>query len=74
MNVNSMISSGVGINQTWNASIHLDHSSVSAFVGLLDVVKGGCVKVSKKRILFHMSSYQGTPHLSQHPDERHKNI
>lgn len=56
MNVNPMIRGGVVINQTWSASIHLDHSAVSAFVGLLDMVKIASVKVSKRRILFHMSS------------------
>ena len=56
MNVNPMIRGGVVINQTWSASIRLDHSAVSAFVGLLDMVKIASVKVSKRRILFHMSS------------------
>ena len=56
MNVNPMIRGGVVINQTSSASIHLDHSAVSAFVGLLDMVKIASVKVSKRRILFHMSS------------------
>ena len=56
MNVNPMFCRGVVINQTWNASIHLDHSAVSAFLGLLDMVKIASVKVSKRRVLFHMSS------------------
>ena len=56
MNANPMIRGSVVINQTWSASIHLDHSTVSAFVGLLDMVKIASVKVSKRRILFHMSS------------------
>ena len=56
MNANPMIRGSVVINQTWSASIHLDHSTASASVGLLVMVKIASVKVSKRRILFHMSS------------------
>ena len=66
MNANPMIHGGAVINQTWNASIHLDHSAVSAFVGLLDMVKIASVKVSKRRIF--ISHVFITRHASSFPE------
>ena len=54
MNVSPMNCNGVRINQIWNASIHLDHFAVSAFVDLLVMVNLGGAKVSKTAIIFHI--------------------
>lgn len=58
MNV-SLIRIIARVNQTWNASIRLDHPTVRALVGLHHMVKIGRVRVSKRRILLH----QGASHL-----------
>ena len=54
MNVSPMNCNGVRINQIWNASIHLDHFAVSAFMDLLVMVNLGGAKVSKTAIIFHI--------------------
>ena len=59
MNVSLIRNRVASVNQTWNASIGLDHSTERAFVGLHNMAKIGGVRVSKRRILLH----QGAPHL-----------
>ena len=62
MNVSLIRNRVARVNQTWNASIGLDHSTVRAFVGLHDMAKIGGVRVSKRRTV--ITSRRTSPLLS----------